>query len=210
MYCQTKSILIFQIIGFLLLSVLAGLFAVFPMVFGIMGATMMTDQKLMVTRQPSINITKQYRTRLPFLFFLPRRGGGRWRGARRIGPLWTWPVLLPGPWSVDLSPSPPPPDYGLLTSSHPRPWTVWPLSPPGTTHDVGKKKDFQLPFKIMFSMASVITTKRITYVLLFQMPICQLVLATVEIIVATWSIGVSSQALCCPNSAVHINHCKII
>lgn len=39
---------IFQIVGFLVLSVLAGLFALFPMVFGVMGATMMIDQKLMV------------------------------------------------------------------------------------------------------------------------------------------------------------------
>ena len=39
---------IFQTLGFLVLSVLAGLFALFPMVFGVMGATMMIDQKLMV------------------------------------------------------------------------------------------------------------------------------------------------------------------
>ncbi|ELT98722.1 hypothetical protein CAPTEDRAFT_223078 [Capitella teleta] len=31
------------------------------------------------------------------------------------------------------------------------------------------------------------------------LPICQLVFATVEIVVATWSVGVCCQAICCPN-----------
>ena len=34
------------------------------------------------------------------------------------------------------------------------------------------------------------------------MPITQLVFATVEIVVATWSIGVCCQSLCCPNATV--------
>ena len=162
MYCQTKSILIFQIIGFLVLSVLAGLFAVFPMVFGIMGATMMTDQKLMVTRQPSINITKQYRTRLPFLFFLPRRGGGEEGGGREeyvhFGPDQCSSLdhglstchPLPLPQTTDCWP-PPIPGHGLFDPPHHLVLRTTSV----------KKKDFQLPSKIMFSMASVITTRRI-------------------------------------------------